>query len=305
MNADEPLVSVLCITYNHEAFIAEALASIVTQRTDFPFEVIVRDDASSDRTADIIREYHQQYPTLIRPILETTNGYLKIHPVRAALADCRGVFIAYLEGDDFWLSDDKLQQAVNAFRSTPELALVGHRTIALNPESLPSGPDDRLLLGRPGFTPRHTLVACHTSSMTIRAEPMHRFAAAFPDHDMGDVALKSIAADAGPSYVFPEVYSAYRVHLGGLWSGSSTDQQIELAMWGRLALMSCGGSIGVNSEIGFAEWARGGVARHLRSGHIWRASVLWLRSIRHLRRWRSIRFMVSPVAPDHWRTKIQ
>jgi hypothetical protein len=141
--------------------------------------------------------------------------------------------------------------------------------------------------------------------MTIRAEPLHRFAATFPDHDMGDVALKSIAAEAGPSYVYPETYSAYRVHDGGVWSGMSASDRVERAMGGHLALMSCGGSIEANNEICFAEWARGGVARHLRAGQLGRASVLWLRSIRHLRRWRSIRFMVSPVAPDRWRTRIQ
>ena len=74
---EEILVSVLCATYNQEQYIADALQGFVDQKTDFPFEVIVHDDASTDRTADIIREYEKKYPEIIKPIYQTENQFSK------------------------------------------------------------------------------------------------------------------------------------------------------------------------------------------------------------------------------------
>lgn len=76
-NSDTPLVSVCCITYNHEPYIAHALDGFLMQKTNFPFEVIVHDDASTDRTAEIIREYEVRFPKIIKPIYETENQYSK------------------------------------------------------------------------------------------------------------------------------------------------------------------------------------------------------------------------------------
>lgn len=76
-NAENPLVSVRCITYNHEPYIAQALDGFLMQKTNFPFEVIVHDDASTDKTAEIIREYEKKFPKIIKPIYESENQYSK------------------------------------------------------------------------------------------------------------------------------------------------------------------------------------------------------------------------------------
>ena len=76
-NTDTPLVSVRCITYNHESYITQSLDGFLMQKTNFPFEVIIHDDASTDKTADIIREYEVKYPKIIKPIYETENQYSK------------------------------------------------------------------------------------------------------------------------------------------------------------------------------------------------------------------------------------
>ena len=73
----EPLVSICCITYNHKEYIRDALDGFLSQRTDFPYEILINDDASTDGTADIIREYEQKYPEKIRALLQTENQYFQ------------------------------------------------------------------------------------------------------------------------------------------------------------------------------------------------------------------------------------
>ncbi len=114
-----PLVSVIVLSYNHEKYIRQALNSIVTQKTDFPFEVYVGDDASTDKTPQIIQAYADKYPELIKPVLRKKNlgansNYVDI------VKRCRGKYLAFLDGDDFWNSSTKLQQHVNFLEKHPE-----------------------------------------------------------------------------------------------------------------------------------------------------------------------------------------
>ena len=114
-NSDTPLVSVRCITYNHEPYIAQALDGFLMQKTNFPFEVIVHDDASTDRTAEIIREYEARFPKIIKPIYETENQYSKRDGSLRRIMDaaCKGKYIAFCEGDDYWIDENKLQRQVD------------------------------------------------------------------------------------------------------------------------------------------------------------------------------------------------
>ena len=114
-NSDTPLVSVRCVTYNHEPYIAQALDGFLMQKTNFPFEVIVHDDASTDRTAEIIREYEARFPKIIKPIYETENQYSKHDGSLRRIMDaaCKGKYIAFCEGDDYWIDENKLQMQVD------------------------------------------------------------------------------------------------------------------------------------------------------------------------------------------------
>ena len=124
------MVTVLCMAYNHAAYIREALEGFVRQQTDFPFEVLVHDDASTDGTADIIREYAARYPALIRPFYETENQYSK--GVRIALdilsPHIRGRYVALCEGDDYWTHPYKLQKQVDALEAHPQVDICAHLT---------------------------------------------------------------------------------------------------------------------------------------------------------------------------------
>lgn len=118
-----PTVSVVMITYNHAPYIAEAIEGVVRQKVDFPFELIVADDASPDGTGAIVRGYHARYPDLIRVVGSPANvGAWANH--RRALARASGEFVAYCEGDDYWCDDQKLQKQVQFLRSHPSCGMV-------------------------------------------------------------------------------------------------------------------------------------------------------------------------------------
>ena len=133
-------VSVICMTYNHEKYIAKALDTIISQRTDFNFEIVVHDDCSTDSTADIIREYEKKYPDIVKPIYEKENQYSKGADVfmELTLPQARGRYIAVCEGDDYWLDDDKLQIQFNAMEKHPEVDMCacGAMEMAESVESL-------------------------------------------------------------------------------------------------------------------------------------------------------------------------
>lgn len=122
---ENPVVSVLCTTYNHRDYIGEAIEGVLAQRTDFPIELIVRDDASTDGTREVVDAYARRHLGLIRAVLEPENRYRQgIRPLQAALAHARGEFIAVCEGDDLWTDPSKLQMQVDLLRSRPQVGLV-------------------------------------------------------------------------------------------------------------------------------------------------------------------------------------
>lgn len=127
-NSDNPLVTISCTAYNHEKYIAQALDGFLMQKTNFPFEVIIHDDASIDNTAAIIREYEMKYPKIIKPIYEKENQYSKgagsLGQIMIPLY--KGKYIAYCEGDDYWINENKLQMQVDFIKNNPNYTMVCH-----------------------------------------------------------------------------------------------------------------------------------------------------------------------------------
>ena len=123
--SDNPLVSIRCITYNHEHYIAQALEGFLMQKTDFPFEIIVHDDASTEKTADIIREYEKKYPNIVKPIYETENQWSKHDGslIRIMDAACKGKYIAFCEGDDYWIDKYKLQRQIDYLENNTDYGM--------------------------------------------------------------------------------------------------------------------------------------------------------------------------------------
>ena len=108
------MVSVICNVFNHEAYIRDALEGFVSQKTNFPFEVLIHDDASTDKSADIIHEYEAKYPNLIKPIYQTQNQYSRGGGItrKFQIPRVKGKYIAMCEGDDYWTDENKLQKQV-------------------------------------------------------------------------------------------------------------------------------------------------------------------------------------------------
>ncbi len=131
-----PLVSICCLAFNHEKYIRDALDGFMMQKTDFVFEVLIHDDASTDSTADIIREYEAKYPDVIKPIYQTENQYSKgIRPTfKYNFPRAKGKYIALCEGDDYWIDSCKLQQQVNFLEENNQISVCFHQYIVLDQE---------------------------------------------------------------------------------------------------------------------------------------------------------------------------
>lgn len=124
---NKPLVSIICITYNHAAYIRDCIDGFLMQQADFQFEIIIHDDASTDGTADIIRAYAELHPDIIRPIIQLENQYSKHHNfsriIMPLLDISKGDFIAFCEGDDYWIDPCKLKKQIYLLQTAHDLGL--------------------------------------------------------------------------------------------------------------------------------------------------------------------------------------
>lgn len=226
MNVNQsPFVSVCCLTYNHEKYIRKTLDGILMQKTEFPFEILIHDDASTDRTAEIIREYQKRYPDIIKPIFEEKNqwtsyawGVLKLFVYPKA----RGKYVALCEGDDYWTDAGKLQRQVDYMESHPECPAVFHAVnYVWNGQIIHN---DRHFDAECNVTTNQVIYGggefCATSSLLFKA----KYAMEFPQYrDMvpiGDYPLQVMLSTKGPMHYFPEIMGAYRTGHEESWSTS-------------------------------------------------------------------------------------
>lgn len=218
---DNPLVTVLCLTYNQAGLIRDALEGFVAQRAPFRFEVLVHDDASTDGTAEIVREYQARYPELIRGVFQTENQTSKgIAVSRAFLYPLiRGRFVALCEGDDWWTDPDKLCKQVEALRAHPEADICAHRTLCLR-DGQPHGyqaprlrdcviPAEEVILGGGNFVATSSLMCRREAYM--RQTPMR-------DVLVNDYVLQIQGSLRGGMVYLDDCMSVYRTGIPGSWT---------------------------------------------------------------------------------------
>ena len=155
----EPKISVLMITYNHARFIRQALDSVLAQKVDFSYEVVIGDDASPDGTGAILAEYAGKFPDRIRLLLRPKNIGMNAN-LADTLAACRGEYVALLEGDDYWIDSEKLTQQAGFLDGHPECVSCFHNVIVFSDdagavvEGYHAQPDGRQLMCAPDLPAR-------------------------------------------------------------------------------------------------------------------------------------------------------
>ncbi|MBE0654534.1 MAG: glycosyltransferase, partial [Bacteroidales bacterium] len=130
----ECVASVWLITYNHERFIAEAIESALAQITDFDFEIVIGDDCSTDGTTAIVEKYRNNFPKRIKAVYQDKNVGALRNAYEFTLSQCKGKYIAPLEGDDYWIDPHRLQKQVDFLEKNPEFGLAYGNQYHLEPD---------------------------------------------------------------------------------------------------------------------------------------------------------------------------
>ncbi|MFZ2331067.1 MAG: glycosyltransferase [Atribacterota bacterium] len=221
---DDILVSISCNTYNHEDYIADAIEGFLIQKTNFKFEILIHDDASTDKTAGIIRGYEKKYPDLIKPIYQTENQYSKgIRISNFNRERAIGKYIAICEGDDYWTDPLKLQKQVDFMEKNSDYSVCFHASSVIDygnkklfsiirpaKTSRKFNTED-IIEGGGGFFP--------TNSIFYRKNMRNNSPDFCNDNtDFGDYQLMISLSLIGKVYYMDENMSIYRYNVPGSWT---------------------------------------------------------------------------------------
>ena len=227
------MVSVSCLVYNHAKYLRKCLDGFVMQKTNFKFEVLIHDDASTDGSQDIIREYEEKYPDIIKPIYQTENQYSKHISIGKTYQYPRlkGKYIAFCEGDDYWCDDHKLQKQFDIMEMNPDCSICVHRVQDVSEcgELLNKfRPSDEPILNKFDLNEYLEFISngkfhpFQTSSYFIRREVSEKINIEAPEYakisKVGDVVVILTSLTMGKMYYFSDVLSNYRKFSVGSWS---------------------------------------------------------------------------------------
>lgn len=202
-----PVVSVLMMTRNHQAYLEQAVESVLSQDLAEPFELLIGEDASSDNTLAIALRLQQQHPGHIRVLHANGNVGITANFLRL-VAHARAPFLALLEGDDYWTDPSKLRLQLQLLRRHPEAACAAAAT-ANRTACLPVRPSYVLI----DILRRYPV---HTSTLLIRADHLLTYPR-FPDIIGWESMMLGYLLSRGCCVVLDRTVSFYRRHEGGLW----------------------------------------------------------------------------------------
>ena len=230
-----PKVTIVIPAYNLEMYIGECLESVLCQKTKFPFKVVVSDDASTDRTPQILQEYQKKYPDVLKVILKEKNSGSYLNAIQL-LDRIDSEYISYLDGDDFWIGENRLQHQVDFLDANPQYVLCSGQTCFFVDGKQGNAIVPKGLMGK-SYTfsdAFKTPILFHTSGLLLRnviyryGMPYYYYSAAYTFEACvmnGEDVRRIIHLEKGPLFVLPEMVSGYRLHDKGEWTGMREAQK--------------------------------------------------------------------------------
>jgi len=223
-----PLVSVLMLTYNQEDYIAQAIESVLAQKTNFNFQLVIGEDCSTDGTSEICRKYKNRFPEKIILLLSNANLGLGRNFMRTFNA-CEGKYLAICEGDDFWIHPSKLQLQVDFLEKNPEFSICFHRIMNYFPEdgskSL-SNPSQKRVTGIVDLSRKNFIsnVSCMYRNKLFELPEW------FSKISTYDYAMHMLNAQFGKIAYIPKIMAVYRQHKNAIWSRNLPEKKFQIAM---------------------------------------------------------------------------
>lgn len=239
METNKPLVSISCITFNHGKYLREALDSFLMQERDFDIEILIHDDHSTDDTIDIIKEYTERYPDIMRPMYEEENQYSKgISNISGVFNFPRaiGKYIAMCEGDDYWSDPLKLKKQAAYMEAHPECALCCHAAGIVAEDGAFRTVEELKPFAGSGVIKAEDVISkkenIPTASLFFRTEYAKQLPQWYFDCPVGDIPLQLAMLMHGSVYYFNESMSMYRMGRAGSW-GESMENDAAKLKWER------------------------------------------------------------------------
>lgn len=224
ISGSDVIVSICCITYNHEKYIAEALDGFLMQETSFKYEILIGEDCSSDDTKAILADYRARYPDRIQVFSSETNlGAVK--NFTNVLKKSKGKYIAFCDGDDFWTDAKKLQKQVDFLDKNDDYIICCHyslviddqgKTIYLSDNIIPLEYSYGDLLAGKRKETRVASMLMRSTKEILEIEKNQWLYSTYGTDTF--VKLLAVAVSGKKIFVLPELMSCYRVHDGGIWS---------------------------------------------------------------------------------------
>ena len=234
MESNEIVVSIVCEVFNHEQYLERCLQGFVMQKTNFKYEILIHDDASTDGSVDIIKKYVSEYPDLFKPIYQKENQFSKGVGIWRTIQfpRAKGKYIALCEGDDYWIDPLKLQKQVDVLETHPECVMVFNRILTFSQEKN-AFIRGKQYNGKTGYVKNKDLILkgglfVPTCSMLFRNKlitPL--FSKSYIQNcHVGDYPLQILCAVIGKCYYLADEMSVYRVGNSSSWTGKQKRDDI-------------------------------------------------------------------------------
>lgn len=225
------VVSISCITYNHAKYIRQCLEGFLMQKTNFEFEILIHDDASTDGTTEIIKEYQEKFPHKIKPIIQQVNQFSKGKRgfnAKYNFSRAQGRYIALCEGDDYWTDPFKLQKQVDFLENNDEFIICFHDTTVVD-ENGQLVSKSRIKNRSSVREPLELVLGAHLPTSTVLfRNSIEEYPEGYETVMNGDTFLWAVLGQYGKGYFLDNIKSSiYRKQSGGIWSNASSIKKLE------------------------------------------------------------------------------